>query len=157
VIVRDRHPRLPWALRLIAVALVSTVSGSCGQRAEKEHDDSVLYAAEAGCEFGLDGLAALCRQPEALQTLKAAATDFVALPGHAAPIHKMYGYDLPGGAAVTVSVRVSPDNPEVFVVRSVGQRPGELKQLERSTTCEQLKDRPSPKVGGASASGTGSK
>jgi len=155
--VRNEHPGRPWGLPLITVALVSGVSASCGQPGEKPRDDSVLYAAEAGREFGLDRLAALCRQPEAFQALKAAAKDFVALPGHTAPIHKMYGYDLPGGAAVTVSVRVSPDNPEVFVLRSVGQRPGELKQLEQSTTCEQLRDRPPPKVGGASSSGTDSK
>jgi hypothetical protein len=154
VIVREEDPYPPWALPLILATLVSGVSASCAQPAEKRRDDSVLYAAEAGQEFGLDELATLCRQPEALHSLKAAAAkDFVALPGNTAPIHKMYGYDLPGGAAVSVSVRVSPDNDDVLVLRSVGQRPGELKQLEQSTTCEQLKGRQRSGTNAASSSG----
>ena len=129
-----------------AAVLLLTLGNGCrrGEQSRPRSDDAA-YAAEAGLEFGKDELARVCGSPEALLTLRRTAGEsFVPLPGYEQAISEIYGYRLPGGATVAITVRVSESSPNAFALRSRGHSPVEDKTADATVTCEQVQGRKRP-------------
>jgi hypothetical protein len=96
------------------------------------------FAAAAGIEIGRDELARVCGNLDALVALRRSASDnFVPLPGYEGPVSEILGHRLPGGATMTITLRVSEASPSAFVLRSLGHSPVEDKTLDATMTCEQ--------------------
>ncbi len=134
-----------WHLCVGAAVGVFALAGhsSC-RRVEPQprHGDDALYSAEAGLEFAKDELARVCGHPQALSGLRRAAeSSFVPLPGLEKPITQIYGTSLPGGATVSVALRVRETAPSEFALRSVGRSPTEEKTVEGAASCELVQAR----------------
>ena len=140
----ERRPRRwrPWVAAAVSILAIAGNSACHRVEQQPQHNDEALYAAEAGLEFAMDELARVCESPQALANLRrAAAASFIALPGYEKAIAQIYGYDLPGGATVSVTLRVREAAPSEFVLRSVGRSPTEEKTVEGNAGCELVQTR----------------
>jgi hypothetical protein len=138
----SRARRWRWVAPAAAILAIAGDSACRRVGQQARHSDDASYAAEAGLEFAKDELARVCRSPQALADLRrAAGASFVALPGLEEPIAKIYGYDLPGGATVSVTLRVREAAPSEFVLRALGRSPTEEKTAVGSASCELVQKR----------------
>jgi hypothetical protein len=134
--------RRPW-IAAVAAAVAFEAAGGCrGAEQPQRHSDDALYAAEAGLQLAMDELVGVCGNPQALAELqREARTSFVAVPGLEKSVGQIYGSKLPGGATVSVTLRVKDTAPSEFFLRSLGRSPTEEKTVEWTTSCDLVKTR----------------